>query len=266
MWTTLFIHGITLAITLAITLFGWVTQIILQLVQDSCKILKSTSGYIILWTVQKRWSSAVHMANAELGCKMAMGGTNSCPGCMNKLRKHYPDLVGGSFLANHECWLFKRVSMIKGHKSVCFAWKCTWVSLVPRLPRSGMWIHICRESLVSFLMWAWHNHNRTQSSLNRKATFCTLFNQLCVQRIFAPNMCSKLPAICILFSCSEISGIPMHRSLCPLLPLMVFTWEKIPGSPRLHNFNVRIPGVRKPGNEATLGFSFGVWAQTKMVC
>ena len=42
------------------------------------------------------------MANAGLGCKMAMVGANSCPGCINRLRKHYPDLVGGSFLVNQK--------------------------------------------------------------------------------------------------------------------------------------------------------------------
>ena len=38
----------------------------------------------------------------RLGCQSATVGTglaNSCPGCMDKLRKHYSHLVGGSFLA-----------------------------------------------------------------------------------------------------------------------------------------------------------------------
>ena len=40
---------------------------------------------------------------ARLGCKSGMVGTgwanNSCPGCMNRLRKLYFHLAGGSFLA-----------------------------------------------------------------------------------------------------------------------------------------------------------------------
>ena len=38
----------------------------------------------------------------RLGCQSAMvgtGWTNSCLGCMNRLRKRYSDLVGGSSLA-----------------------------------------------------------------------------------------------------------------------------------------------------------------------
>ena len=47
---------------------------------------------------------AVHMAAARLGCKRTMVGTgwaNSQPGYMSRLRKHYPHLSGGSFLAEN---------------------------------------------------------------------------------------------------------------------------------------------------------------------
>ena len=42
---------------------------------------------------------AMHLAAARPGCKRAMvgtGWTNSCAGCMNRLRKRYSHLVGGS--------------------------------------------------------------------------------------------------------------------------------------------------------------------------
>ena len=45
---------------------------------------------------------AVHMAAVRLDCKSSMVGTrlaNSHPGCMNRLRKCYSHLLGGSFLA-----------------------------------------------------------------------------------------------------------------------------------------------------------------------
>ena len=45
---------------------------------------------------------AVHMVAVRLGCERAMVGTGwatSCPDCMDRLRKHYSHLVGGSFLA-----------------------------------------------------------------------------------------------------------------------------------------------------------------------
>ena len=55
----------------------------------------------------------MHMVTARLGCKSTMVGTgwaNSCPGCMNKLRKRYCHFVGGSFLAGKAAlaaeWVF----------------------------------------------------------------------------------------------------------------------------------------------------------------
>ena len=47
------------------------------------------------------------MVAARLGCQSAMVGTgwaNSCPGRMDRLRKHYSHLVGGSFLAEKAAW------------------------------------------------------------------------------------------------------------------------------------------------------------------
>ena len=49
----------------------------------------------------------MHIVAARLGCESAMVGTgwaNSYPGCMDRLRKHYSHLVGGSFLAGKVAW------------------------------------------------------------------------------------------------------------------------------------------------------------------
>ena len=49
----------------------------------------------------------MHMLVARLGCKSAIVGTGwakSCPGCMDWLRKHYSQLIGGSFLAGKAAW------------------------------------------------------------------------------------------------------------------------------------------------------------------
>ena len=49
----------------------------------------------------------MHMVAARLGCKSTMVGTgwaNSCTGRMDRLRKHYSHLVGGSFLAEKAAW------------------------------------------------------------------------------------------------------------------------------------------------------------------
>ena len=49
----------------------------------------------------------MHMVAARLGCQSAMVETrwaNSCPGSVDRLRKHYSHLVGGSFLAGKAAW------------------------------------------------------------------------------------------------------------------------------------------------------------------
>ena len=49
----------------------------------------------------------MHMVAARLGCQNAMVGTvwaNSCPGCVDRLRKHYSYLAGGSLLAGKAAW------------------------------------------------------------------------------------------------------------------------------------------------------------------
>ena len=49
----------------------------------------------------------MHMVAARLGCQSAMVGTGwatSCPGCVDRLRKRYSHLVGGSFLAKKAAW------------------------------------------------------------------------------------------------------------------------------------------------------------------
>ena len=50
---------------------------------------------------------AVHMVDARLYCERAMFRTwwaTSHPHCMDRLRKHYSHLVGGSFLARKAAW------------------------------------------------------------------------------------------------------------------------------------------------------------------
>ena len=49
----------------------------------------------------------MHMVAAKLGCQNVMIGTgwaNSCPGCMDRLRKCDSRLVGGSSLAGKATW------------------------------------------------------------------------------------------------------------------------------------------------------------------
>ena len=49
----------------------------------------------------------MHMVAARLGCQSAVvrtGWANSCPGCMDRLRKRYSHLVGGSFLTGKAAW------------------------------------------------------------------------------------------------------------------------------------------------------------------
>ena len=58
-------------------------------------------------------------------------------------------------------------------------------------------------------------------------------------------MCTKLPATFGLF---PVLSSVRPRTIKSSLPLALFTWQKIPGSPRLHNFNVHVP----ERNEASL--------------
>ena len=54
----------------------------------------------------------MHMVAARLGCQSAMVGTgwaNSCPGCMDRLRKRYFHLVEGSFFGREGCLGSERV-------------------------------------------------------------------------------------------------------------------------------------------------------------
>ena len=49
----------------------------------------------------------MHMVAARLSCQSTMVGivwANSCPGCMDRLRKRYSHLVGGSFLTWKAAW------------------------------------------------------------------------------------------------------------------------------------------------------------------
>ena len=49
----------------------------------------------------------MHMVATRLGCEKTMVVTrlaNSHPGCMDRLRKYYSHLVGGSFLARKAAW------------------------------------------------------------------------------------------------------------------------------------------------------------------
>ena len=79
----------------------------------------------------------MHMVAARLGCQSAMVGTgwaNSCPGCMDRLRKRYSHLVGSSFLAGKVAWTLSGCMTIacllmsghgQGHESDCLDWKWT---------------------------------------------------------------------------------------------------------------------------------------------
>ena len=58
----------------------------------------------------------MHMVTARLGYQSTMVGTgwdNSCPGCMDRLRKHYSHLVGVLFLARKAAWALSGCSTTK---------------------------------------------------------------------------------------------------------------------------------------------------------
>ena len=70
-----------------------------------------TKRTILPWPIVVTMCMAVHMVAARLGCKRRMVGTrlaNSRPGFMNRLRKLYCHLVGGSSLAGRAAWELSR--------------------------------------------------------------------------------------------------------------------------------------------------------------
>ena len=81
----------------------------------------------------------MHMVAARLDCQSAMVGT---AGCMDRLRKCYSHLVGGSILAGKAAWALSGCLTTKsavtiayslmsghgqGHESAYSGWKWTWV-------------------------------------------------------------------------------------------------------------------------------------------
>ena len=68
--------------------------------------------------------SDMHMVAARLGCKRATAGTGwtaSGPGSMDRLRKHYSHIVGGSFLARKAAWALGRCMITE---SACLLMGC----------------------------------------------------------------------------------------------------------------------------------------------
>ena len=79
----------------------------------------------------------MHMVAARLGCQSAIVGTewaNSCPGCMDRLRKRRSHLAWGSFLAGKAAWT-PRVCMTTESADYCmlvneWAWLRSQVCLL----------------------------------------------------------------------------------------------------------------------------------------
>ena len=113
------------------------------------------------------------------------------------------------------------------------------LSLVLRLPHSGMRICIHGETLVSFHMWVLHDWNRTRVFRTERQRFVSCstnysFNTQCVRYSPSPDSyidtCSKLPTTFTLFSVFGYTHTQL-RSLYPSLPLALLTWEKYKALP-----------------------------------
>ena len=93
---------------------------------------------------------------------------------------------------------------------------------------------------------------------NRKAMFCALFNQLCVQRsvcmIFDPWYMLQVTCYPCSFLCSESSGTPMHARLRSLYPLSTFDAAHMRKNTRLSTpaqLQCLCSEVGEPGNKAS---------------
>ena len=85
----------------------------------------------------------MHMAVARLGCERAVvgtGWTNSCSGCINRLRKHHSHHVEGSFLAGKAPWVLNGCLPVKN------AFYCTlineWAWLRSRVHSFYLKVHL----------------------------------------------------------------------------------------------------------------------------
>ena len=103
---------------------------------------------------------------ARLGCQSAMFGTgwaDSCPGCMDKLRKCYSHFVRGSFLSGKAAWAPERV--FNNRESwllharlwvgvVCSrGWKRTWVHFGLELGQKWRYGVVARATGIQMMSW-----------------------------------------------------------------------------------------------------------------
>ena len=74
----------------------------------------------------------MHMVAARLSCRSAMVGTgwaNSCPECLDRLRKCYSHLVEGSLLAGKAAWALSRCVTNESADYCMFANEWAWSKL-----------------------------------------------------------------------------------------------------------------------------------------
>ena len=75
--------------------------------------------------------SDMHMVAAGLGCNSGIVETrwaNSCPGCMDRLRKCYSHLVGDWFLAEKAAWVLSRYLTTESAYYCMLIDKWVWLS------------------------------------------------------------------------------------------------------------------------------------------
>ena len=86
----------------------------------------------------------MHMVAARLGCQYAVVGTgwaNSCPGCMERFRKHDSHVVGGSFLAAKAAWALSRCLPTESADYCMLVSEWAWFKVMSLLVKagSGLW-------------------------------------------------------------------------------------------------------------------------------
>ena len=129
---------------------------------------------------------------------------------------------------------------------------------------SGTQICVCEESLVSFLTWSYHNRNTCQTRAFRKATICTLFNQIHVQHSVhmispptihvqeSPQQLDKKPAIFALFHVLSLRACPHAiKIFLPPFNLWRCSREKTYQALQQQAWTSSHSRVWEPGNEAT---------------
>ena len=212
------------------------SQVCILMKRVPCLNQKNSFGYLYLERHFLNWNHTDTFSLANLYSRF------SClDGLLNALAPKEFVLQHGELCNRYKQWMVSFADIIYTHNCQNSSnWKVPKRSVIhlgsfPESPECE-YVYMGRAYIVSFLC----NHDIIEIGLKQKGN---------VLRVVQPTMCStlgvydiwppitnKLPTTITLF---PVLSLGHNKDLsAPSLPLVLFMWEKIPGIPRLRNFNV----------------------------